>query len=130
MRPIAIHRRATGVSGPTVHIPAGTYENTVIDPANANCTIDFRSDGSVAVSAGTNPSSPADWLGVGGVASDYDISFDSGGSWANLGVNQTKTVSRSVAGTTSTTFPTRIRRVVGGAILASGNITLQAIVEI
>lgn len=129
MKPIDIHRRKGGVAGPIITIPSDSYENYVVDPANATCTIDFRTDGTCAVSAGTTPSSPTNWRGPGGAGSDYDISFNGGGSWANLGTNQTKTVSRSIIGTSSGTFDTRIRRVSDGVTVATGSITLTAIVD-
>jgi hypothetical protein len=126
MKPIFIHRRSNPVAGPSISIPDGSYEHIVNDPADATCTLEFRSDGTCAVSAGVNPSSVPAWKSGGGSGSDYDISFDNGGSWANLGSNQSITRTRNFIGVNSLTYTVKIRRVSDSLVLDTGSVTLIA----
>lgn len=80
------------------------------------------------------------WQG-GGAASDYDIfaTLNSGtvtgsptGSWLNLGSGRSWTCTRAsnIAGTTSAQITVQIRNATTLAVLATGTITLDAVVDI
>lgn len=120
-----------GGTDPTegVSIESGTWEHIVFDPADATCTMDFRSDGQVLLSAGVSPSTAANWK-TGATGANYDISFDGGGSWNNLSTNRTISQTKTVGiGTNSNTYDVRIRNASTLATLATAAITLMATVD-
>lgn len=107
-------------------VPSGTYEHSVADPLDASCSLSFNAAGTCSVSAGVSPSSASSWKVSGGASSGYDVSFDGGGSWLNLGTTRTITVSRTAVGHSETTYDVRIRRVSDSVQVAAGSITLIA----
>jgi len=127
VQPIQVLMTRKAAPGPSASIPSGTYSHYVVDPANATCTFQFSASGACAVSAGVEPSGPADWKGSVGVGSDYEISWDGGGAYEAF--TSLRTVSRSVFGTASATYSIKIRYISTGLVLASGSITLEAIVD-
>lgn len=109
----------------TVSVPSGYWEHVVADPSDASVTMDFRTDGQVLMSAGASPSTASNWMS-GLTATNYDISFDGGGSWLNMSTNRSIANSRASIGISETTYDVRLRPAGGGADLATGAITLHA----
>lgn len=129
-------------SGLAAAIPSGSYDNLQISPTDATCNISFNSAGTCSVSAGTTPSSPANWLTGTGTGANYwirwtntsgTLSTGTAGSWLQLNANQTFGVSFTLnsAGSKVCTGTVEIATDSGGAnVIASGSITLNAQVDL
>lgn len=125
-----IRNNTGGSSG--VALEDGAWIHSVIDPDNAYCALDFRSNGQVLVAADNSPSTAQNWFTptTTGIGAGYDISFDGGSSWLNLGTNRVLSVSRSFFGDVTTTFDVRIRNATTLVELDAGAYTLEANVDI
>lgn len=121
--------------GIVVEVPAGTYEDTAIDPDDAGVIINFATNGTGTV---VTSAAPIDftWL-TGGSSSDFEIrwtntfgtpSTGTTGSW--LPFNQSWSVVRTSVGTKTNTATVEIRRVSDSVVVASGSITITATVDI
>lgn len=129
MLPIKVMRKGGAGGGDTISIPSGTYANYVLDPNDAFVGLTFNSSGACTVSANTDPATAPNWKVGAGVGADYDISFDGGSSWLNLASSRQISQSRTTFGTTSVSYPVRIRRASDLVQVATGTVTLEATVD-
>lgn len=108
-------------------VPSGTYEHYVTS-GTATCTLGFNSNGTCSVSSGVSPSSAGNWMTGATNGSGYDISFDGGGSWLNLGTARNISATKSVGTGTTTNGPidVRIRNASTLVQVAAGSVTLLA----
>lgn len=125
-----IRNNAGGSGG--VALYDNSFQHYVIDPDNAYCAIDFRTNGQVLVAADNTPSTELNWFSptTSLIGNSYEISFDGGSSWLPLTTNRVLSVSRSFVGTTMTTFDVRIRDTATHTELEAASITLDATVDI
>lgn len=107
-----------------VNINSATCEQLVIDPANATATWSMNSSGTV-----TGTGLAAYTWRLAGVSSDYDVSFDGGATWLNLGTTRTISRTRTTIGQNSGTYDVRVRHAVSLAELDKATITLNAEVD-
>lgn len=121
---------------PTFTIQAVDYTRSVVDPADATCSITFANDGSFSGIADNGVA--YSWLS-GGNPGDYSIlltttagtlSSGTAGTYQNLGTSRTFAVTRTSVGTKQWTGTVTIRRDIDSVVMAGPtNISLTATVE-
>lgn len=121
------HRFARNRTPAVSHsVQPGTYEHYVTS-GTATCTLQYSSNGTCSVSSGVSPV-PGNWMTGSTNGAAYDISFDGGGSWLNLGTARNISATKSVGTGTTTNGPidVRIRNASTLVQVAAGSVTLLA----
>lgn len=125
----------------TATVQTNTYSSLAISPADSSIAAVFSNLGVMQISQnGGGSVTQYTWQG-GGAASDYDImaTVTSGsvtgsptGSWLNLASSQSWAVTRTsnIAGTTSAVISVQIRNATTLAVLATGTLNLDAVVDV
>lgn len=126
------HRLRRKGAGLAAVVPAGTYAHTVLDPADANCTITFSSAGTWSAV----PSASGTWKTGSGTGADYWIRWTTtagtlttgtAGTWQQLSTNRTFGRNRTILGIVSCTGTVEIATDAAGTnIIATGTIVLEA----
>lgn len=127
MAPVLVGEAAAGgggSGGAAAQLFSETYEQVVSFPGTANVIFTLGDDGHVVATGGA----AYDWM-LSGVSSDYEVSFDAGGSWLSLATGRSLSKARSLKGVTSQTYSVKIRNAVSHVEIAAASITLRAEVE-
>lgn len=122
-------------------VQTNTYSASALSPADASIAAVFSNLGVMQVSQNGGGNVTQYTWQSGGAASDYDIratvtsgsvTGDVTSTWLNLGSSRawTNTRTSNLAGTTTATLTVEIRNAATLAVLATGTLTLNAVVDI
>lgn len=142
-----IRRAYARVSGvwqlvhPRVQVPAVTVSAPAISPAEATAVIYFENDGDIAEQVnGGSITTVEDWLSPADAVTDFEIMFSlnsgaalDGGTldtWLSLDTTRSLVQTRSTPGTDLSIVDVQIRDANTLTVVATGQITLDATVDV